>query len=250
MPSPNEDNWLDLGFCTAQTPSHHYNTGRLYNVLTNHCTFEGFWRAMEKSTMVELFSRHGLDSEIEKLRNFRTFMLSVGRWHQKVWELKRFTRLTDREPMRAVVMDYGFKNRHNARERLQLRTLYADFFAMGLDEMDLHQACVEGRLALFLESVLGQVPFPREFLLNLYPLDRCTRMGLVAERTILCSESDYPLVCQMLRAKGDQSVVWTVPDDCDDMKTIVRERAAYLTGSMRVWRETFQGQAVEILSSL
>ena len=134
---------------------------------------------MDGSAMVGLFSKYGLDSEIEGLRNFKTLMDSIGERNQSAWELKRFTILPDREPIRAVIVDYGFMNCRSVQEGIGLRSVYSKFFSMDRDEMALHQACVKGRQAPFLEANLGKLPFPRELLSNYYPLERCNYMGMV-----------------------------------------------------------------------
>jgi hypothetical protein len=131
----------------------------LYRILVKKCKFDEFWKAMVDSTMVEPFGKYGLDS-ITELCNSEPFMKSSELWCHSVWELKRFTRLLNPEPHRAVAVDYGFQNCPGPQERVDLRNLYVKFFSTGEDEMNLHQACMEGRLAPFLESVLGTVPFP------------------------------------------------------------------------------------------
>ncbi len=250
IPDADEDNWLNLGFCTAQARNHRSQIGGAYAKLITRCTFEEFWQAIQKSTIVELFDRHGLTSRIEELRNFTILMQSVGKWHQSVWELKRFIQLPNAEPMRAVVADYGFMNCQNAQDRVDLRALYSRFFDMGFDEIRLHQACVEGRLASHMESVMGKLLLTRELLSNMYPLDRCSHAGLVAEKPVICTESNYSLTCELLQAEGTNSVVWTIPDECDeDMKETMPERAAYLMGSMGIQRTTFKGQNIEMISS-
>lgn len=88
--------------------------------------------------MVALFDKYGLGHAIAELRNFGTLMNVVGIWHQSVWELKRFTLLPTIEPMQAAALDYGFCNCQTPQERMDLRQIYAEFFARGGDEMGLH----------------------------------------------------------------------------------------------------------------
>jgi hypothetical protein len=251
IPSADEDNWLNLGFCTASRPDGSQQIVKLYRALVNRCKFGEFCRAMAESAMIELFSKYGLGAEIDCLRNFKTLMNSIAKWHQSVWELKRFTMLPDPEPMGAVIVDYGFKNCLDAQERIALRSVYAKFFSMGWDEMELHRACIEGRLAPFLEARLGQLSFPRERLSGYYPLEGCNYMGMVAKRVSLCLESKYQLICNLLRAQGDDSIVLAFPDDWDEeVKTFLRERAGYLTGSVvqEVKKMRFEEENVELIS--
>ncbi|KAF2165949.1 hypothetical protein M409DRAFT_23679 [Zasmidium cellare ATCC 36951] len=249
-PDADEDNWLRLGFCTARTSKQMDRICRCYARLIESCTFEEFCLAVEKSTMVELFGKYGHSLENDDFRNFNTLMRTVGRWHQSVWELKRFTLLTEREPMRSVFVDYGFRNCHNPRDRLKLREMYSRYFARGLDEMELHQACIEGNLFPFLTSRLGDLSLRSELLSNPYPLDQCNHMGLVARKVAICTEADYDVVCEKFKADGDDSVVWTIPDSCgDDMAKTVRDRAANVTGQMRIGQSRVKDYTFRSMSS-
>jgi hypothetical protein len=250
-PDADKDNWLLLGFCTAQSSSHFTRIGHLYQYLTSCCTFAEFCQAMDMSKMAELFDKYGLCKQTQELRNFRLHLKSVRRWHESVWELKRFTISNSNLPVRAAALDYGFINCHDgAGQRLLLRGYYSAYFAKGLDEMALHQACVEGNLAPFLASVLGEPPFPQSVLLNSYPLAGCDHMGLVADVAILCTKSNYAMICEMMRAEGNDSVVWTTPDEEDDrMQSFMEDRAAHTSGSMTVKRTMFQGKVVKSMSS-
>jgi hypothetical protein len=233
MPDVDEDNWISLGFCTARDQDDAQRLGRLYRLLVKLCKFDEFWKAMAESTMVELFETYGLGYEVISLRNIRSFMGSVGKRHQSVWELKRFTRLSDPEPMRAVIGDYGFRNCWGPQERIALRRMYTDFFSSGEDEMKLHQACVKGRLAQFLESILGQLLVPPEILSNDYPIDGCGYMGMVFQSVSICPESMCQEVVEMHKTKGEKVAVLTIPDECDgEMTAALRERAAFLSGGM------------------
>ena len=201
---------------------------------------------MVNSTMVQLFKQYSLGSEVTKVRNFNRFMNSISMWYQSVWGLKRFTRLSYPEPMRAVVVDYGFMNCQTPKERIDLRRLYADFFSKGRDEMNLHQACIDGRLFQFLESVLGPLPVSPEVLSNQYPLEKCNHMGMVVKNALVCPESMYQVVEDMRRERGESGVVLTIPDECDpDMELFSRDRAAFLDGEMSIATTNFRGRTVK-----
>lgn len=249
-PTPDHDSWLALGFCTARTPEQTHQILRSYQKLVSTCKFEQFEHAMEKSTMIELFAKCGLTSEIATLHNFQVLMKTVGKWHQSVWELKRSTLLSEAEPMRAVLVDYGFGNRLGPNERMHLRNVYSRYFAAGLDEMDLHQACIEGDLSRFLESALGEPHGCSPLLRNPYPLAQCSHMGLVADQVAVCRESDYAVVSEKLRADGEAVQLWMVPDDCDVyMQESIRDRAAKVTGMMRIEKAKFEGHTILTMSS-
>lgn len=57
--------------------------------------------------------------------------------------------------------------------------------------MALHNACINGQLAPFLESELGELPFAADLVSNPYPLEGGGHMGMVVESTNLCPESIY-----------------------------------------------------------
>jgi hypothetical protein len=74
--------------------------------------------------MVGLSSKYGRADRILPMRNFKDFMAIAKKWHQSVWELKRFTRMDATNPVRAVVADHGFMNYEDALQRMQLRGMY------------------------------------------------------------------------------------------------------------------------------
>ncbi|RBQ72072.1 hypothetical protein FVER14953_14019 [Fusarium verticillioides] len=234
VPDADEDNWITLGFCTAPGDQGAFRLADLYTFLVQKCQFEEFWKAMADSTMIELLRKYGIGHKIAQLRNFEHHMGIVATCYHSVWELKRFTKLADPHPMRAVDVDYGFVKCSTARERLLLRQIYTDYFSRGEDEMKLHEACVSGRLAEFLESVLGNLPVPPKALANCYPLEGYPFMGMVAKSVILCPESLGEDVRRMCQQGGGRGVILTITDEDDEaMKTFMEERAAFLDIGIR-----------------
>ncbi|KAM0079694.1 hypothetical protein ACKRZS_008166 [Fusarium odoratissimum] len=234
VPDADEDNWISLGFCTAPGDQGAFRLADLYTLLVQKCQFEEFWKAMADSTMIELLRKYGMGHEIAQLRNFEHHVGIVATRYHSVWELKRFTKVADPHPMRAVDVDYGFVKCSTARERSLLRQIYTDYFSRGEDEMKLHEACVNGRLAEFLESVLGKLPVPPKALANCYPLEGYTFMGMVAKSVMLCPESLGEDVRRMCQQEGGRGVILTIPDEDDEaMKTFIEERAAFLDIGIR-----------------
>ena len=230
MPDVDEDNWLFLGFCTASETSQTQRLAQLYGLLIERASFEEFWQARVNSKMVELFRKHGLGDEIRTMRNFERLMNAMGTWYPSVWELKRFILLSQPSPHRAVFVDYGFKNCQTPVERQHLRDAYAQFFKDGGDEMALHQACIENRLADFVRSELGSLSFDAALLKSPYPLDRCDYMGMIVESGIHCPESTYEEVKQLQQVKGLEGVILTYPDNVDAaMGAAFKDRASYLS---------------------
>jgi hypothetical protein len=249
LPDVDEDNWLDLGFCTARSQEQYRSIGTLYRMLIDVCAFEEFWKAMQDATMIELFRRHGLSSQVGSLHNFLALMQIVGKWHQSVWELMRFILTNDREPIRTVHVDYGVQNCQSPHDRSSLRTVYHRYFSLEHDELELHQACIEGTLSAFLRSKLGELPLDSGVFSNPYPLEGCNHMGLVATKVVICTESSYALVRDSLRAEGNDSVLWTIPDICDlDMKSAMQDRAANLAGHLTTRRSQFGNHTIVSLS--
>lgn len=232
-PDVDEDNWISLGFCTAADPESDQQLAFAYGLLVERCPFDEFWKAMAESRIVELFSRYGLAERILHMRNFKDFMGIVKTMHQSVWELKRFIRMNMPDPLRAVVVDYGFMNCANPHERLQLRSLYQEFFERGEDEIRLHEACIAGQLASYLESVFGSLVVPRNLLSNTYPLENYPLMGMVADTVIMCPESALDQV-KALKKDGQEAIYLTVPDDRDEASiTMLHDRAAFLGTGLR-----------------
>lgn len=247
MPAPDDDHWISLGFCTACSQEETQWLAHLYALLIEQCMFEEFWKALDGSMMIELFKKYELYPAIALLRNFETLMRDIGKWHQSVWELKKFTKKSEDWPTRSVEVDYGFKHCQSARERLELRQIYKSYFSRGEDEMSLHQACIDGQLAQFLKAKLGSLQIPDEVFTNDYPGKGCTYNGMTVENTIMCTESMYPMVLEMQKARGGRELIITVPDEEDEIvKEHIRAQAACTTGRMRVETQT-TSHGVEIV---
>lgn len=184
LPNVDEDNWVSLGFCTTPGPASTQELASAYRLLISRCLFNEFWRAMVESKVVELFTKYGLAQQISYMRNFKDFMQTVKIKHSSVWELKRFALMDVGIPFKAVVVHYGFKN-CNARQRLELRQLYREYFSQGEDEMKLHEACVAGNLASFLTSIMGNLTVPSELLSNYYPIKDHPLAGMETEYVII-----------------------------------------------------------------
>ncbi|KAL4924393.1 uncharacterized protein BDV17DRAFT_213085 [Aspergillus undulatus] len=251
IPDVDEDNWIFLGFCTASNASQTQRLAQLYGLLVERANFKDFWQAMVSSKMVELFQKHGLGDEIQTMRNFESLMSAMGTWYQSVWELKRFTRLSQPYPHRAVFVDYGFMNCQTPVERLSLRDAYTQFFKRGGDEMALHQACIENRLVGLLRSELGSLSFDAALLESPYPLDGCDHMGMIVETGVLCPESLYEEVKELQRAQGQEGVILTHPDNVDAaMEAALRDRAAFLRQGVKIRKTRIGGRTIQSMSGM
>jgi hypothetical protein len=251
MPDLEEDNWIFFGFCTASNDCQTQRLAQLYGLLVGRANFEDFWQARLSSKIVELFREHGLNDEIRTMRNFESLMAAIGTWYQSVWKLKRFTRLSQPYPHRAVFVDYGFRNCQTPVQRLSLRDAYTQFFKSGGDEMALHQACIENRLAGFLRSELGPLSFDSALLESPYPLDGCDYMGMIVETGRLCPESVYEDVKELQRAQGQEGVILRHPDNVDaGMGAALKDRAAFLRQGVKVRTTRIGGGTIQSLSGM
>lgn len=249
LPDVDEDNWLSLGFCTTPDPESTQKLAYAYGLLVSRCLFDEFWNAMVESKVVELFTKYGLAGQISHMRNFKDFMQTVKEQHSSVWELKRFALTNVASPFRAVVVDYGFMN-CDARQRLELRELYREYFSRGEDEMKLHEACVAGRLASFLESVMGKLTVPSDILRNYYPLKDYPLAGMVTATVIICTTSCMDHMEVLKEDDLKDGVVLTIPDD--DYKAYmsrINDRAAFTgTGIGKRYRSGRNNERIMELS--
>lgn len=233
-PDADEDNWISLGLCTAPDAVSENQLCSAYASLIQHCTYDEFWSCMAKSNIVELFEKYGLAHKTLRMRNFKDHMAHVKKRYPSVWQLKRFTRMQEADPFRAVIVDYGFMNCTDAIQRMQLRQTYQRYFNEKHDEMSLHKACISGELASFLESVLGPFPVPSQLFKNPYPLENLPLSGMVMNSVIVCPESALDQVRDLHAVGGNDSVIVTVPDTEDeDHIRILHERAAFLGTGLR-----------------
>ncbi|PNP82367.1 hypothetical protein FNYG_04302 [Fusarium nygamai] len=233
-PDADDDNWISLGLCTAPDAVSENQLCSAYASLIQHCTNDEFWNSMVKSSIVDLFEKHGLAHTILHMRNFKDHMAHVKKWYPSVWQLKRFTRIQEADPFRAVIVDYGFMNCTDARQRMQLRQIYQRYFNEEHDEMSLHKACISGELESFLKSVLGALSVPSQLLKNPYPLENSPLMGMVTDSVIVCPESALDQIRGLDTVSESDSMIITVPDTEDeDHIRMFHERAAFLGTGLR-----------------
>ncbi|KAF0325648.1 phosphoserine aminotransferase [Colletotrichum asianum] len=232
IPNVDEDNWIDLGFCTAPNWQSLLHMRRAYRKLLHETCLEEFWSAITHSTIPFLFEKHGLSNEIAGLRNFRSLMKVVGKSYESVWQLKRYAQWEGTEPVSAVAVDYGFMNCKTPRQRQRLRQLYAYYFVKGKDEMKLHQACIRGDLGPFLREALDGLPVPEQLLTNAYPVEPLDQMGMITVgKTIFAPPSVHNEAELVARAEGNGArVVPILESHTDSMRGMMEDMAASLHG--------------------
>lgn len=169
-PPPRSVLWYDLGFCTCTRIGAEGKLGPAYLMLINKCTFLEFWSAFENCQLASLFQAKSLGATLREFKNLDVF-LSTPRAgpHPSVWELNKFLCLDDAEPIRSVLVDYGFFYCKTAKDRLDLKDIYRHVLET-TDPMDLHRACLRGELYDFAKLAINVDPRFRAIMKNPYPL--------------------------------------------------------------------------------
>lgn len=171
-PGPDMDGWILLGFCTSNQyaePSEG-RLCRLYRILATRVTFDEFYTAYNSSSLIGLIDRKDLREERLQFPYLEDVLAGSPEVFKSVWYLKKFTFTEDIYPERSVMVDYGFANCENPKERLELKQVYKQFFDEGGDAMELHRACLAGKLFEFLKAVRGVNQDFKRLLRNVYPL--------------------------------------------------------------------------------
>lgn len=168
-PRPGMLTWIDLGFCTSRAEWEEGRLGEMYRQLIDKCSFREFWEAMDTSSMLGLLDRYDFTKTYKTFRHFEELMRNV-RAIFSVWYLKEFCNTNEPYPIKAVIVDYGFMNCQNAKDRQVLKMAYQTFFEKRGDEMELHAACCKGQIFEYVHSTQALEPELRDLMRNRYPL--------------------------------------------------------------------------------
>lgn len=189
----NNDAYYDFGFCTCLEEHDVGRLGGLYQKLLvgdkftkfwfndrdlnlpsgghRTCTFTELWHALEAGKLINLMDSKGLESERRQFRHLDTFLGQPWCGPRKsIWDLQVF--LSDEGTIAApnpVLIDYGFINCNGFREVTELKSVYKSILQLS-DPLDLHDACIHGRLFEFARSVKVLEPRLRKMMRNPYPL--------------------------------------------------------------------------------
>ncbi|KIY66136.1 hypothetical protein CYLTODRAFT_378225 [Cylindrobasidium torrendii FP15055 ss-10] len=148
-----ERGWVEFGFCVARTSAEEMKVLEAYTTLflDLRCPFETFAQAYEKGELFTLLKTYCVAPD---LPHFEKVVSQVARGHESVWRLKEG--LTANSTLiAAVVIDYGFVNCQTDAERGLLADAYkAMMVSRGFDAMELHDACVEGKIWDYACSIL------------------------------------------------------------------------------------------------
>ena len=168
-PPPEIPTWFSLGFCTCRDEHSEGRLAHVYRKLIERCSFQEFWQAMDSSTMLDLLAKYDLNQITKTFRHFETVM-TENCLSPSVWALKEFCYRDVPDPTRSVLVDYGFVNCDNPKDRQELKSVYRTFFDRYGDELELHAACCEGRLFQYLRETQPIAPRFQQLMRNLYPL--------------------------------------------------------------------------------
>ena len=193
---PGESGWIEFGFCVRRTDNEQACLMALYKKLLQKCSFQDFQEALQGSSITSLFDRLGLGAETESFRNFRSVIANSSAL-PSVWYLKSF--IYDIEPnlpcqMRAVAVDYGFDHCRDATDRTRLRQAYRDVLDHKLDELELHKACLDGKIfefcmPYFPDWEFSDIAYFRRLMSNPYPLiPAASWAGLVVKSDAFCQK--------------------------------------------------------------
>jgi hypothetical protein len=108
------------------------------------CSFTDFWKAWEAGSLIELFSRYGINCGFSQLREFLSYPGKSPR--PSVWRLKHFLAIEDANVLTiapeiaAAAMEYGFYPQLDTRTRLDLRDFYTRVFRHELLPREIDEA--------------------------------------------------------------------------------------------------------------
>ncbi|KAI9849141.1 MAG: hypothetical protein M1837_005371 [Sclerophora amabilis] len=119
---------------------------------------------------MHLFEKYGMSPEHQKHRHLSAFLsIPSGHGHQSVWSFNTFLCTEVAEAPSSVLVDYGFLYCESARDRLELQGIYKSLLEKA-DPLDLHQACLQGKLFDFASKYIPINSRFRKIMKNMYPL--------------------------------------------------------------------------------
>ncbi|KAJ7242602.1 hypothetical protein B0H12DRAFT_1203878 [Mycena haematopus] len=180
-PSPELDIWVTFGFCACHDEEDARRLAQVYAELIRYgkCAFEELYHAYYTSALIALFDSKGLRAQRETIPHLDEVLARSPRIFHSVCYLKQLIlgQGEGAEPISSVVVDYGFANCVDEAETSLLKDLYRQIFALPrarTDLMQLHEACIQGRLYEYAGRLLklgkrDQKVFKR-LLKNPYPI--------------------------------------------------------------------------------
>ncbi|EUC45723.1 hypothetical protein COCMIDRAFT_77848, partial [Bipolaris oryzae ATCC 44560] len=145
-----ESAWYSFGFvCTTTEENERYLAG-LYAALIQEAdnpeSFGELWHTLETSNLVNLFDTKGYANFRDLSPHLEAFLASPAEQLPTVWRLKQFVHDAENtDPPASLQRDYGFKYCRHRDEVMRLKFIYSKMFEK-MEMMDVHGACVHGRL--------------------------------------------------------------------------------------------------------
>jgi hypothetical protein len=172
--------WISFGFCACTSQEAESDLTFRYQALIEKTTFDDFCAAYASSSLPSLFNKHGLAITDPYVLD----LLSSPHFRKSVWDLKTYVEIktinspedTAVQPENSVRVDYGFINCKTAEDHKMLFDVYKGFFLLqeSANPIELHNACIEGRLFTYFAKDLGFKLRPtktyQRLLKNFYPL--------------------------------------------------------------------------------
>ncbi|OCH86211.1 hypothetical protein OBBRIDRAFT_250428 [Obba rivulosa] len=170
-PGPESDLWISFGFCVCSNSYTEMQLGNLYYALLKQCTFDEMYHAYDTSRLIALMDSKGLEGARVEFTHLEGVLSGSPREWKTVWELKKFVMGDNTGIPTSVQVDYGFANCAEDAECQELMVVYRKLFTHELgDPMDLHQACIGGKI---FEYVKDRMKLKKKFkvlMKNPYPL--------------------------------------------------------------------------------
>jgi hypothetical protein len=193
-PHPMEENWKTFGFCTCHDEREERSLGGLYQRLLfgdklfsdipardrffrgrkmETASFKEFWHAYKSGSLIQLMDSKGLKVERAQFPFLEEFLSVPPSGPQpSVWSLKQFIAIEnpmDSPPIPALTFDYGFMNCGSFEETCILMEIYKRLL-LKVNPLELHEACLAGRLFEFAETFDKMDGDHRRSMKNFYPL--------------------------------------------------------------------------------
>ncbi|KAG6328817.1 hypothetical protein ID866_10273 [Astraeus odoratus] len=120
----------------------------LYQTLISKYSFKEFWTAFQSNTLIALMDANGLKEERKRIQYLDAFLeMKPGDWCPSVWHLRLFMHTADVDPPRHITIDYRFFNCNTVEEKFALEDVYEGLLnSPEVDPMELHAACIKGKL--------------------------------------------------------------------------------------------------------
>ncbi|KAF5847821.1 hypothetical protein GGP41_009020 [Bipolaris sorokiniana] len=142
--------WYSFGFVCTTNEEDERRLAGLYAVLIGETytpeSFHELQNALETCNLAILFDTKGYGNFRELSTHLETFLVAPREQRPTVWRLKQFIHDADStDPPACLQRDYGFKYCKQRDEVMCLKFIYSKMLEK-MEVMELHSACVHGRL--------------------------------------------------------------------------------------------------------